>query len=556
MGISLLEWCNNNNRANSEEEWHMRSSNLRRSVVVVLVLGVITIVTCWIIIVHRWNERKKMRRGPKTWPIVGAAIEQFVNYHRMHDWILGYLNLYKTVVVPMPFTTYTYIADPANVQHILKTNFANYPKGDVYHSYMEVLLGDGIFNVDGELWRKQRKTASFEFASKNLRDFSTLVFRDYSLKLSTILTRASLLNQQLDMQELLTRMTLDSICKVGFGVEIGSLAPNLPENKFAKAFDTANMIVTLRFIDPLWKIKRFLNLGSEALLDKSIKIIDDFTYSVIATRKKEIQEAQTTPTEPNNKIKHDILSRFIELGEDPNNKFTDKSLRDVVLNFVIAGRDTTAATLSWSIYMLMTHSDVSQKLYSELKSFEEERAKEHSISLLQYQPNDIQSFERRVIQFSQLLNYDSLARLHYLHAIITETLRLYPAVPQDPKGILEDDILPDGTKVRAGGMVTYVPYSMGRMEYNWGPDATSFNPERWLKQGIFHNESPFKFTAFQAGPRICMGKDSAYLQMKMTLAILCRFYKFSLVSGHRVNYRMMTILSMANGLKVTVASRS
>ncbi|KAA0032319.1 cytochrome P450 704B1 [Cucumis melo var. makuwa] len=504
----------------------------------------------------KWNERKKMRRGPKTWPIVGAAIEQFVNYHRMHDWILGYLNLYKTVVVPMPFTTYTYIADPANVQHILKTNFANYPKGDVYHSYMEVLLGDGIFNVDGELWRKQRKTASFEFASKNLRDFSTLVFRDYSLKLSTILTRASLLNQQLDMQELLTRMTLDSICKVGFGVEIGSLAPNLPENKFAKAFDTANMIVTLRFIDPLWKIKRFLNLGSEALLDKSIKIIDDFTYSVIATRKKEIQEAQTTPTEPNNKIKHDILSRFIELGEDPNNKFTDKSLRDVVLNFVIAGRDTTAATLSWSIYMLMTHSDVSQKLYSELKSFEEERAKEHSISLLQYQPNDIQSFERRVIQFSQLLNYDSLARLHYLHAIITETLRLYPAVPQDPKGILEDDILPDGTKVRAGGMVTYVPYSMGRMEYNWGPDATSFNPERWLKQGIFHNESPFKFTAFQAGPRICMGKDSAYLQMKMTLAILCRFYKFSLVSGHRVNYRMMTILSMANGLKVTVASRS
>lgn len=90
------------------------------------------------------------------------------------------------------------------------------------------------------------------------------------------------------------RMTLDSICKVGFGVEIGSLAPNLPENRFAKAFDTANIIVTLRFIDPLWKIKRFFNLGSEALLDKSIKIIDDFTYSVIATRKKEIEEARTT----------------------------------------------------------------------------------------------------------------------------------------------------------------------------------------------------------------------------------------------------------------------
>jgi len=57
--------------------------------------------------------------------------------------------------------------------------------------------------------------------------------------------------------------------------------------------------------------------------------------------------------------------------------------------------------------------------------------------------------------------------------------------------------LPDGTKVKAGGMVTYVPYSMGRMEYNWGPDAASFVPERWFKDGVLKNESPFKFTAFQ-----------------------------------------------------------
>lgn len=96
------------------------------------------------------------------------------------------------------------------------------------------------------------------------------------------------------------RMTLDSICKVGFGVEIGTLAPNLPDNCFAQAFDTANIIVTLRFIDPLWKIKRILNVGSEALLDKSIKIIDDFTYSVIYRRKAEMEEARKTNN--NNKV--------------------------------------------------------------------------------------------------------------------------------------------------------------------------------------------------------------------------------------------------------------
>ncbi|CAN1794285.1 Cytochrome P450 704B1 [Linum perenne] len=481
-------------------------------------------VASWIF-VHRWNQRNN--KGPKTWPVVGAAIEQLVNYDRMHDWLVNYLSELRTVVVPMPNTTYTYIADPACVEHVLKTNFANYPKGETYHSYMEVLLGDGIFNSDGELWRKQRKTASFEFASKNLRDFSTVVFRDYSLKLSSILSQASFDNQSVDMQELLMRMTLDSICKVGFGVEIGTLAPNLPDNQFARAFDTANIIVTLRFIDPLWRIKKLFNIGSEALLDRSMKIINDFTYSVIRRRKAELEEARAT------EVKHDILTRFIELGENPESKMTDKSLRDVVLNFVIAGRDTTATTLSWAVYMIMTHDHIAEKLYTELKDFESDRAKEEN-----------------VMQYAGLLNYDSLGKLHYLHAIITETLRLYPAVPQDPKGILEDDVLPDGTKVKAGGMVTYVPYSMGRMEYNWGPDAASFKPERWLKDGIFQNSSPFKFTAFQAGPRICLGKDSAYLQMKMALAIFCRFYKFSLVPNHPVQYRMMTILSMAHGLKL------
>ncbi|PNX57854.1 cytochrome p450 704c1-like protein, partial [Trifolium pratense] len=194
-------------------------------------------------------------------------------------------------------------------------------------------------------------------------------------------------------------------------------------------------------------------------------------------------------------IKNDILSRFIELGED---NASDKSLRDVVLNFVIAGRDTTATTLSWAIYMVMTHSNVAEKLYLELKTFEENQAKEENVTLPQCDDNDdLELFNQRVVQFSKLLNKDSLERLHYLHAVITETLRLYPAVPQDPKGVMEDDVLPDGTKIKAGGMVTYVPYSMGRMEYNWGPNAASFIPERWFKDGVLKNESPFKFTAFQ-----------------------------------------------------------
>lgn len=79
----------------------------------------------WILI-HRWLERK--RNGPRTWPIIGASIEQLWNYHRMHDWLAHYLSKSRTMDVPLPFITYTYTADPTNVEYILKTNFYNYPK--------------------------------------------------------------------------------------------------------------------------------------------------------------------------------------------------------------------------------------------------------------------------------------------------------------------------------------------------------------------------------------------------------------------------------------------
>ena len=129
-------------------------------------------------------------------------------------------------------------------------------------------------------------------------------------------------------------------------------------------------------------------------------------------------------------MKHDLLSRFIELGKDSESDLTDKSLRDVVLNFVIAGRDTTATTLSWAIYMVMTHPHVAEKLYSELKTFEEDQAREEKVSLHPYDTENLELFNRRVAQFAGLLSYDSLGKLYYLHAVITETLRLYPAVPQ------------------------------------------------------------------------------------------------------------------------------
>ncbi|PPD98675.1 hypothetical protein GOBAR_DD04304 [Gossypium barbadense] len=122
---------------------------------------------------------------------------------------------------------------------------------------------------------------------------------------------------------------------------------------------------------------------------------------------------------------------------------------------------------------------------------------------------------------------------------------------------MEDDILPDGHKVRKGDGVYYMAYAMGRMSTLWGEDAHCFRPERWLHNGVFRPESPFKFVAFHAGPRICLGKDFAYRQMKIVSIAVLRHFRLKLVDDAKaVNYRTMFTLHMKEGLHLYAVPRT
>ncbi|KAK4273065.1 hypothetical protein QN277_021534 [Acacia crassicarpa] len=112
-------------------------------------------------------------------------------------------------------------------------------------------------------------------------------------------------------------------------------------------------------------------------------------------------------------------------------------------------------------------------------------------------------------------------------------MRLYPPVPMDGKEAMADDVLPDGTVVKKGMVVTYHVYAMGRMEKLWGRDWADYKPERWLeREGNGGGSDKWRYVArdsysypvFQAGPRVCLGKEMAYLQMKKVVgAIVTRF---------------------------------
>jgi hypothetical protein len=189
---------------------------------------------------------------------------------------------YRTFRMLAPTCSYVYTVEPANVEYILKTNFANYGKGVMMYDVAKDLLGDGIFNVNGAKWRHQRKVASHEFSTRVLRDYSSAVFRDTAAELAGIVAAAAGAGERVDMQDLLMRSTLDSIFKVGFGVSLGTLSGSNKEGlTFARAFDDASEQVLYRFFDPFWKAKKFLNASSEVAMKRYIRIIDEFVYAVI-----------------------------------------------------------------------------------------------------------------------------------------------------------------------------------------------------------------------------------------------------------------------------------
>jgi cytochrome P450 len=149
-----------------------------------------------------------------------------------------------------------------------------------------------------------------------------------------------------------------------------------------------------------------------------------------------------------------------------------------------------------------------------------------------------------------------VANCHYLRAVLSETQRIHPSVPFDPRMAIKPVELPSGTHVRAGDSVNYVNYAMGISPKIWGPDAEEFKPARWIEaDGTCRKEDHFKFPAFNAGPRLCLGMEMANLEMKVVLGVLLRKFRFELVPGQDIVPANAVTLQMAHGMNVFVSLR-
>jgi len=366
-------------------------------------------------------------------------------------------------------------------------------------------------------------------------------FRTFSARCSHDKVKESLLpffahaadeGRTCNLHDIFLRLTFDVTSILLFGVDPGCLSTGLPTVPFARAMDDAMETLLLRHITPmaLWKLMNRLEIGQEKKMAAARKTIDSFVSTTIAKRRADkIKEGISDSA--------DMLSSVI-CGEDDGYSSDDVFLRDTTVNLLLAGRDTTGAALSWFFYLLLRNPRVEQKILDELAQI---------VS------------SKKASDYGGMVTFDAseLGNMVYLHAALSECLRLYPSVPFEHKAVVTDDVLPSGHEVKAGDKILVFNYSMGRMESVWGKDCMEFRPERWVsKSGRLRHEPSYKFLSFNSGPRSCIGKDLGLSNMKMTAASIIHNFMVDLVDDHAVMPQSSVILHTQNGMMVRLKRRA
>ncbi|KAK9063964.1 hypothetical protein SSX86_017836 [Deinandra increscens subsp. villosa] len=489
---------------------------------------------------HHASQNKKSN-VPRSWPIIGTLPNTIMNSHRIHDYCTEILASsggafwIRTLGVNKARRMLC-TANPSDVHHILSKNFNNYPRGDSFREIFDI-LGDGFSNVDGDLWNFHHNAIMSLFKSPCFQtQMEETIWNKVEKGLLPVFEYVCNQEVEVDLQDMFQRFAFDTICTLLFDSDPKSLSLDFPRVPCEKALSDIEEAILHRYILPkrVRKILQLFRMGKENKLSEARKSVDEFIYKHLAQKQKEFSELNS---EIDQEEKYRLSAAFWRSYKDQSMTLDDpnKFLRDTLLNLLVAGRDTNSTTLSWLFYLLSTNPMVVDNILREL----------HTQLHLKVGGN-LKDFQ--AIDFHKLV---------YLHGALCETLRLFPPVALQAKAPLQPDILPSGKRVSPNNTIILSFYSMGRMKSIWGEDCMEFKPERWISTGggIIHQPS-YKFPAFNAGPRTCLGKNMSFIQMKIVAATIIYHYHVEVVQGHPVRPSDSIILMMKNGLKVKLSKRS
>ncbi|KAJ6513501.1 cytochrome P450 monooxygenase pc-1 [Mycena vulgaris] len=414
---------------------------------------------------------------------------------------------------------------PEHIKLILATDFNNYVKGERFAYGMRSVLGTGVFNSDGEMWKFHRSMTRPFFARDRISHFD--IFDRHAAEVISLLKGRVNAGYAVDFQDLIGRFTMDSASEFLFNSCVDSLKANLPYPhnvsfpppqsnspdaqaalKFTDAFSEVMVQISKReVLGRIWPL-------FELFGDKTagpMKAIGEYLDPVIANAMEKKRLAGPKEKSEGDVEEPSLLDDLLNTTSDP------QILKDEMLNMLLAGRDTTMHTLTVVIYFFTMYPDVCSRAREEVLAH---------------------------VGPTQRPTYDDIKEMKYLRAVINETMRLYPSVPFNVRENIKATTWPSPDPndkpfyIPAGSKLPYSVFMMHRRKDLWGPDAEEFSPDRFLDDRLkkYLLKNPTQFLPFNAGPRICLGQQAcfqpdafAYNEMSfMIIRLLQAFSSFSL----------------------------
>lgn len=444
--------------------------------------------------------------GPKPAPILGNILD--MRQGEVFETLLKFHKDYGDIVLlELPKNKYVFsIADPDSIQHVMQMNNQNYTKGERI-KIASPLIGNGLFTSEGEFWRRQRRMMQPAFHRRKisiLADEMVATINEMMERWESYADNDKSLNVQQAMMEL----TMDVVTRTLFtssltAEEVSELGKQI----------TFLLDVIVERSQAIFPIGEKIPTARNRRFDMGVATLDEIIYRLIEDRRQADDKG------------NDLLAMLLEArDEDTGEIMDDKQLRDELVTMFLAGHETTAIALTWTLALLSQHPTVRRRLQAEIDSVLGDRLPDAS---------DFNSLE-------------------FTNAVVSESMRLYPPLPLTIRQAKEDDRL-GGYPVPAGSGVFINIYSLHHNPDVWD-NPEGFDPDRFMpdRRKI---QPRFAYIPFGGGPRQCIGNNFALMESVLALAMIHQQFELDLVPGTDLEPHMPGTLRPKGEVNVMIKHR-
>jgi cytochrome P450 len=411
------------------------------------------------------------------------------------------------VQFPIPSPPTYLICDPEAVRRVLVTKARDYDKETIQYRSLSLVTGEGLLTTSGEVWRRQRRMVQPAFHHEVLEG----VVAHAARAAEELLARWGDLSRGavIDIDEAMMRVALETVGASLFGTDLSEDADRL-----ALATIEALDVVVSRAQVPV-QPPEWLPTRPTRRLRAALAQLDDAVASMVGSRQRHDDQPRVSS----------LLDLLLDAAT-ANPPIPASEVRDELVAFLVAGHETTASALIWVLWLLAGDAEVQHEVARELDE----------------------------VLGGRTPTYADLERLPWTRAVFDEAMRLYPPVWLVSRHAQEDDVLA-GREIPAGSLVIMTPYIVQRDPEVW-EDPTAFRPQRFLDGHRRGASGDAVFWPFGLGPRMCIGRDFAYVEGMTVLSVILRQVTVSRVPGVTPRPAALVTLRPADALPLVVHPRS